>query len=401
MAEPTLPSSEAEPWWRIGIAPDAAREAPDNFKRGPGYARCIVEYDDQGCSYVRAQMDALIAELDRLADQRPIILVFVHGWKHNAQAGDPNLIAFEDVLAQTARAEAIAARTPAATSASGQGARLHQPRPVLGIFVGWRGLSFYFGWLTNITFWNRKTAALRVALGAVRELFGRLREFRTRNGNQPVLVIAGHSFGGLIVYSALSQSLIEGATIEHAGQIETGFADLVLLINPAFEAARYLPIHFAVERRQFIAGQPPIFVSITAQNDDATGFFFPVGAWLASRWESTRTPKEKQALIQTMGHIPWAQTHTVTVSAAPASMAMDDHALLKERMAPDAPAYQAGTPGWTRHFEGGAVLTQTQGDPNNPFWVVSASKEVINGHNGIFGTVFLGFIRQLVADQVR
>jgi hypothetical protein len=30
---------------------------------------------------------------------------------------------------------------------------------VLGVFVGWRGLSFYAGWLTNLTFWNRKTAA--------------------------------------------------------------------------------------------------------------------------------------------------------------------------------------------------------------------------------------------------
>ena len=407
MAQEILPSSEAEPWWRIGIAPDEAREPPNPVKRGPGYARFIIEYDDQGCSYLRRQMNVLISELDSLAGQRPIILVFVHGWKHNAQALDPNLAAFEKVVAETARAETLATQTPGATSTAKQGARPDQPRPVLGIFVGWRGLSFYFGWLTNITFWNRRTAAQRVALGSVRELFGRLRDYRTRHNNEPVLVIAGHSFGGLIVYSALAQSLIEGAAIGQDGEIETGFADLVLLINPAFEAARYLPIHFIVKRRHFVTGQPPIFVSITAENDWATGLAFPAGAWVASLWEHTRTKKERQALIRTMGHIDWMQTHTVTAEAASPDAASTwtapaaDHILLQERVAPDTQSYEARTPGWTRHFEGGAVLTHTGPDPNTPFWVVTASKEVINGHNGIFGSVFLGFIRRLVADQVR
>ncbi len=409
MAQSTLPSSEAEPWWRIGIAPDDARQPADNVKRGPGYARFIIEYDDQGCSYRRGQMDALIGELDSLAGQRPIILVFVHGWKHNAHARDPNLAAFEKVVADTARAETLATQAANSPSTAGQSAHAGQPRPVLGIFVGWRGLSFYFGWLTNITFWNRRTAALRVALGSVRELFGRLRDYRTRHDNEPVLVIAGHSFGGLIVYSALAQSLIEGAATGRDGEIETGFADLVLLINPAFEAARYLPIYFIVHRRRFATGQPPLFVSITAENDWATGLAFPAGAWLASRWEHTRTKKEREALIRTMGHIDWLQTHKVTASAGAATADAKrmeraptaDATLLRERVAPQLPAGQARTPGWTRHFEGGAVLTNTGPDPDTPFWVVTASREVIDGHDGIFGSVFLGFIRQLVADQVR
>jgi pimeloyl-ACP methyl ester carboxylesterase len=82
-------------------------------------------------------------------------------------------------------------------------------RHVIGIFVGWRGLSFYAGWLTNLTFWNRKTAALRVALGSVRELFARLRRFRESHDSDSTLVIVGHSFGGLVVFSALAQSLVE------------------------------------------------------------------------------------------------------------------------------------------------------------------------------------------------
>jgi hypothetical protein len=63
-----------------------------------------------------------------------------------------------------------------ATSATGKA------RPVLGVFVGWRGLSdFGLGdAVANATFWGRQAAGQRVAVGSVRELFGRLRHYRNR-----------------------------------------------------------------------------------------------------------------------------------------------------------------------------------------------------------------------------
>jgi pimeloyl-ACP methyl ester carboxylesterase len=276
----------------------------------------------------------------------------------------------------------------------------------LGIYIGWRGLSFHAGGLTNITFWNRKTAALHVALGSVRELFGRLRDFRRRETNKPVLVVVGHSFGGMVVYSALAQSLIEAATFEQGGQIEPSFADLVLLVNPAFEATRYLPIHSLVKQGRFPINQPPIFISITARNDSATGLAFPVAAWLATRWEHVRTWEQRKALIHTMGHLPWMKTHEVTydpaaVTGARASAATSSPEVLAAERQPSDPSYHERVAGWERHFAGGAVLRHTAMDPDNRFWVVQASKEVIDGHNGIFGDVFLGFIRKLVAEQLR
>ena len=61
----------------------------------------IVEFDDQGRCYDRRQMDALAGWLDVVADRDVIIVVFVHGWKHDARSDDSNLTAFRDVLAQT------------------------------------------------------------------------------------------------------------------------------------------------------------------------------------------------------------------------------------------------------------------------------------------------------------
>jgi pimeloyl-ACP methyl ester carboxylesterase len=380
------PLSEDTPWWRIGIAPDSPRYVPHGKAfNGGNYTRLVVEFDDQGASYHEHQMEWLDEQLSAYAGQRPILLVFVHGWKHNARARDPNLLAIDTVLKQTAEAEAAVGSN----------------RPVIGIFVGWRGLSFYAGWLTNLTFWNRKAAALRVALGSVRELFARLRRFRESRDSQSTLVIVGHSFGGLVVFSALAQSMVELALLSGPDHAEPSFANLVLLVNPAFEAARYLPIFSLIRYKQF-AKQPPIMISITAKNDLATGLAFPVGAWLGSMCEHGRDPKQKQAVVHTMGHIDWLRTHTVTyeeADPAPANSPSSEQ-LLSERITGDQ-SYRDRSPGWERHFPGGAVLRQTALDPNNPFWNASASPEIIDGHTSIFQAPFLGLVRTLVAEQLR
>jgi hypothetical protein len=101
------------------------------------------------------------------------------------------------------------------------------PRKIIGIYLGWRGQSL--NWplgLDNITFWDRKATALRVAQGSARELLARLRGFQRyynkKEGNclpdpeNPSLrpdckirmLLIGHSFGGWILYSATSGWLI-------------------------------------------------------------------------------------------------------------------------------------------------------------------------------------------------
>jgi hypothetical protein len=183
--------------------------------------------------------------------------------------------------------------------------------------------------------------------------------------------------------------------------VEPSFANLVLLVNPAFEGARYLPIHALVEDQEFCK-QPPIMISVTSANDSATGIAFPLGAALASLWEHGRNHRQKVAIRHTMGHIPWMRTHTLKSergASRPAFVASDEQ-LAAERKSSDA-EYRDRSPHWTRRFDGGAVLRHEAMDSSNPFWVVEASPEIINGHNGIYGDAFHGFIRKLVAEQLR
>lgn len=359
--------------WPIGLIRNRAHQSASGAViqcAGDGastYRLAIVEFDDQGLCYHRPQIQALLDALAELKGQKPIILVFVHGWKHDARSDDGNLKQFMALLAHTA-------------------GRID--RPVLGVFGAWRGMTWYdgLGITENLTFWGRKEAALRVALGSVREMLGHLKDFRQGEGDEAVLVIVGHSFGGLLVYSAVAQSLIEAA-VRWGGAPVPSFADLVLLVNPAFEAARYMPIQEQMDLRtavnDFDVAQKPVFISVTAKNDWAAGLAFPFGMAFSTIGESVRSWRERQAVICTMGHLGWMKTHDL---AAPAT-------------APSARHQVQGIGHIGNH--GNAVLTRVAGShPGNPFWVIQATKEVVDGHNGIWGQIFVDWVYDQVARHI-
>jgi pimeloyl-ACP methyl ester carboxylesterase len=357
-----------EPKSVIGIVSNVAHQESHWLFSFPTYELAIIEFDDQGCCHDRAHLRGFAKKLSELDENAKdaIIIVFTHGWKHDARSDDDNLAHFRHVLEQVVHYEEQQAKeqTPP-----------QPPRSVLGVFVGWRGMSLYdnlFHVLENVTFWDRQEAGRRIATGSVRELFGYLHQYRKNRkdkGGHPLVVIVGHSFGGMIVYSALAQSLIEAAATPF-GRVTPSFADLVLLVNPAFEAARYLPVQALVHERQGsreTVQQPPVFVCATAQNDWATGFFFPLGDALSLLTEKWKNRHERQAILHTIGHISWMMTHDLTAdSGAGAATAYT--------LSPPAPGKMSAT----------------------PFWVVRATPEVINGHGGIFKPRFLTFIADLV-----
>jgi hypothetical protein len=370
-SEPRL--TQAPRRWPFGLISNRAHQHASGAmfqRKGDGestYRLTIVEFDDQGLCYHRPQMQALRDVLATLKGKKPIILVFVHGWKHDGRSNDENLKQFMALLARRAG---------------------EVDRPVLGVFGAWRGMTWYdrLGVTENLTFWGRKEAALRVAVGSVREMLGHLRDFGQGDGDEAVLVIVGHSFGGLLVYSAVAQSLIEAAARWGSAPVQS-FANLVLLVNPAFEAARYMPIHEQMDLRtaanDFDLGQKPVFISVTARNDWATGLAFPLGMAFSTIGESVRNWRQRQAVLCTMGHLNWMKTHDL---AAPAT-------------APSARHQVQGVGDTGRH--GNAVLTRAASShPGNPFWVVQATKEVVDGHNGIWGQIFVDWVYDQVAKHI-
>lgn len=370
-----------EDFFHFRVKPNKPNHLPPIWSELPAgstsYQLAVMEFDDQGLVFQRSHMQEFETGLNGFAGQKPIILVFAHGWKNNGAPENGNLASFQAVLASTAQAQAACVA----------------PRPVVGIFLAWRGLSSNGNWAwTQLSFWGRQQAAERVALGSPRELLGRLRAFRNDAPEGDVtLIIVGHSFGGRVVYSALAQSLIDAAGT--AEPVIPSFADLVVLVNPAFSAISYLPIYDIVTSRgRFDAAQIPVFVAVTAENDDATKILFPLGNFLRLAQEDCATAKEREALIRTMGHIPWLRTHELC--AAPAPVALKSQAAAQAAMA------NLSRGGVVEDFGGVRVTAAAQNIPHNPFWVAAAKKEVVNGHVGIFQPLFIEFLHALVAAHI-
>ena len=91
----------------FGVMPNAAHQDALGFMKADTFALAVVEFDDQGRCYDRAQLDKVSDRVETMRTGREdvILLLFVHGWKHDARSDDPNLSSFRVVLAQTAAYE--------------------------------------------------------------------------------------------------------------------------------------------------------------------------------------------------------------------------------------------------------------------------------------------------------
>ena len=390
----------------------------------------FVEFDDQGRPYIRDQITTLFDRIRLEASYRDLcIIVFVHGWKHNAAATDTNVVQFRRLLQQVAKMELE--RPPG---------RYWPTRKVVGIYIGWRGLSVDAGQIAeNLTFWTRMAAAHRVAEGSVREVLARAKSLRDainasswpghQDHRSTRLVTIGHSFGGLIVYTALSQYLIDRVVQSeiapysqslHPAQDQdkakeiAAYGDLVVIVNPAIEAMRYQPIRELLENRKantYAPRQNPVFVEVTSTADWATGTAFPLGRAVNTTFESFTSKAEREEAMAALGHFPEFWTHDLkgpTSEADPKTVLPPidvyeecrDFARFAATERPD--GYLK--PGWQRRYRAGAVLTQrtdSRFDPNNPFWIVMTDKSLIRDHNDIEEPVFVDFVRQVYDDLIR
>lgn len=234
----------------------------------------FVEYDDFGNLFNRAQLDETIEAARTVSKAGGIVVVYVHGWEHNASPADPDLHAFYQAIQNAQKLDI----------------QYGDKRTVLGIYVGWRGQSVSVPGLSKLTFWERKTTAQSVDDGAVFELFRKLANHRERFPRSR-LVLIGHSFGAAVTYASVSHSIMDQIIDDPYDDSDPGYStrnrskrwDMVVLLNPAFEAMQLRP-HFEMARsRPYLQNQLPHLVVITAQADWATRVAFPVGRTSARR----------------------------------------------------------------------------------------------------------------------
>src|SRR5712692_1184401 len=396
------------------------------------YDLLTVEFDDQGWVQGSSDLgrpaksdylDQFFGQLEQIyrANQKNglSLVLFIHGWHHNADARDKNVTEFRLLLRDLAIFEG--GRQLSERNAEGSG-----PRAV-GIYVGWRGESITVPIVNTVTFWERKNSAERVAQGSVRELFARLDFFRDTarpNGKRNVrLLTIGHSFGGLITFEALSNEFLRAAVRREGGYVSR-VGDVVVIVNPAVEGARYEPLMVAGQRmRDMKDNQLPVVVVATSAADSATGFFFPLARRVSTLLESTPGP-EGDAIVKAVGHNERYITHKLSLcgagdkedcAAACPAPRLKERKSTKAMSSPDRDDYSSkltqdmaaevalmrviGDKGFKgrKYLCSGMRLepTANQVPEQNPFWVVSTTGDIMSGHNDIFNPKFVSFIRQM------
>jgi hypothetical protein len=247
----------------------------------------------------RSQLGAILNSIDSMGPH--YVMVFVHGWRHDASIGDSNLADFRLYAAHVARfLEDRAILDP------------NTPKPQLtAIYVGWRGArtdetwlrrkfgvfgKWIGGFLAVGTLFDRKPVSEAIApsvLNALRAIDSRLNIGRPIPDvgyvptNKNKMIVFGHSLGGNLLITALREDLVK-LVLKHVGgtYVQPVLGDLVVLINPAAEASKWIEMQralwqrlalesaerrplgeYVVAHRFFRRDQVPIIVSATATRD--------------------------------------------------------------------------------------------------------------------------------------
>ena len=246
----------------------------------------VIELSDDGHVSDFEQEEKVFKRLHdfAVAGNGAVVVTFVHGWHHGGKVCDNNMACFRRVLKALSEAD---------------------PRPVFGVYIGWRGESLH-GKASVLTFYDRKRTAHHVGHEGGRQVLQRLdaiyRELNAtihnpRTSHPVTMVTAGHSFGGALVYSAVEGALVgEVRKLHGKGSdeavgkravtcgnetirpIRPGIGDLVVLVNPAFEARRY--DQFAADLTTpgvYAPNQLPVLLTVASEADSAVGVAFPAG----------------------------------------------------------------------------------------------------------------------------
>ena len=417
----------------------------------------VVELSDDGHVANDVQRDLVFARLRELAlggkgkaidlhkSPGAVVIVFVHGWHHRSKVCDNNLACFRRVL-------------QALSEAGGK-----DGRPVFGIYVGWRGDTLEKR-ANFLSFYNRKSTAHRIGHEGGREILRDLNNMyrdlndRIDNGmTHPVtMVTAGHSFGGALVYSAVEGALVRElrnadpkipGSVHAVGRravtcgdkkvrpIRPGIGDLVVLVNPAFEARRYREfVKDETTEGQYADGQLPVLLTVASEGDSAVKVAFPIGRsvyFSAFPWRYRGLddiigaghfdPQTTHNLVVTddggkVIHPPLAQrpeplrADTETATRCGLNFATGDLATCKcEYDVPELLSVMAEradlTPSkgsvHTAPNENVSLQPRKPRDPRSPFIVVRVAPEIISQHSDIYTPRFITFLTAYIGEFLK
>ena len=368
----------------------------------------VVQVDDYGSFWDPEVPHRLLRTIaENVQKKNVVVVVFVHGWHHNAQTDDDNARDFAETMRKLREAmEDNKDGRPGIYRQSRLNLTGNGDVDIYGVYIGWRGKSLPEP-LDYATFWDRKSGAERVGEGDLREFLLRLnRLYAERSALREMtpqvpymgLVSIGYSFGGQVLFKAVAHTfeaeIIQAAPYEDnvVARPLTGFGDLTILINPAVEAFQYERIHELNRKIRYPPDQTPLLLVISSATDVARKTLFPLGRMGAATFRASFRGNQRDLWTQALGEYEVQRTHEVEIT--------------QDTQQPFDPRVYLENPCAVVHYDltsvpsiGGVKLVPLPNrvQPFSPFLVAYASGDVVMGHTGIFEKQLRAFLNDYVA----
>jgi hypothetical protein len=348
----------------------------------------FIEFNEDGKPYDPSVVDTVIEKIEvasRTSRKNLLMVVFIHGWHHNAEQTDRNVIEFKRFLSDLQTDE---------TKIS-----VGRERDVIGIYMGWQAKATDSRLVQLLSYRAKKELGLETGVGGVRDVLTRLATLRSSNQNNR-LVLIGHSFGGGVLYSAVEAKLI--AELSDSDLVrQKAFGDLVILMNPAIEAARLVKLHKIASSKTFSKCGSLAMASFTSEADTALSDQFPVGMRLFYA-DQLASASEPELLTTPYGRYPKFSHYRLS---------LDENVPVETSLSNE--SFGKALPTWEKFrqvnggFQIGPVrLTHTDTSSTEgrkfvgfPILNTSVSSDLIQQHNEIWDPKFAYFIRGLVGME--
>ena len=177
-----------------------------------------------------------------------------------------------------------------------------------------------------------------------------------------------------------------------------------MIVNPAFEGARYEALRAAVRRLPDVErNQLPVVIVATSKADVATKYFFPLARWFNTIFEST-SGEEQAATVLAVGHNSRYITHELSLCESDSTgckKACTDEYRQMDEIARY--GFDRGKPKPLQQYLCGGLnlkWTEEAYPDHNPFWVVRTTEDIMHGHSDIFNANMVAFVRQMYAGFI-
>jgi hypothetical protein len=240
-----------------------------------------------------SQLDVLLKHLKAVGEKKQnYVIVFIHGWRHDASIGDDNVRDLRSFASHAASFLDFRCKTVGRYCNS----------VVTAVYLGWRGARVHESELREKlgerlgkvlgtvlaapTLFDRKPVSERIgpaavsALGQIDAVLEANNKTRPSSVDYDRLLTIGHSLGGNMLAVALKDTMIAKIRRHPQGTVMTApFGDLIVLLNPASEAYNWTAIQRTMRERiafegaeeDLIAGhrffrrdQRPIYIALTS-----------------------------------------------------------------------------------------------------------------------------------------